>query len=121
MKKLISVFALLGSTATLVCCVIPTIFVMLGFGATFAGIIGVFPQLTWLSENKGLVFGAAAVLLAVSGFFQWKNQYTACPIDPKLAEGCRTARGWSFWFFSTSLVLYAIGFIFVFIAPAFLT
>lgn len=121
MKKIISVFALLGSSATLVCCVIPVIFVTLGFGATFAGIIGAFPQLTWLSENKPVVFSVAAVLLAVSGYFQWRNKKMACPIDPKLAEGCRTARGWSYWIFITSLVLYAVGFVFVFGAPLLLT
>ncbi len=117
MKKLASVVALLGSSATLVCCVIPVLFVVLGFGATFAGIIGAFPQLTWLSENKPVVFGVAAVLLGISGYFQWRNRYTACPIDPKLAEGCRTARGWSFWVFIVSITLYLIGFAFVFGAP----
>ena len=117
MKKLISVVALLGSSATLVCCVIPVIFVMLGFGATFAGIIGAFPQITWLSENKGVVFLLAAVLLAISGYFQWRNRYTACPIDPELAEACRNARGWSFWVFVISVVLYTVGFAFVFGAP----
>ena len=113
--------ALLGSSATLVCCVIPAVFVLLGFGATFAGIIGAFPQLTLLSEHKGIVFGLAAILLGISGFFQWRNQYTACPLDPKLAEGCRTARGWSFWVFVISIGLYATGFVFVFIAPLFFT
>ena len=117
MKRLSSVIALLGSSATLVCCVIPVVFVMLGFGATFAGIIGTFPQLTWLSEHKPVVFGLAALLLGISAYFQWKNRYTACPIDAKLAEGCKTARGWSFWVFAISIGLYVVGFAFVFVAP----
>jgi hypothetical protein len=118
-KKLISIAALLGSTATLVCCVIPALFVALGFGAVFAGILGVFPQLTWLSEHKGVVFSLAALLLAVAGFFQWKNQTTACPTDPSLGGACRTVRGWSFWAFAVSLALYAVAVLFVFVAPLF--
>ena len=67
MRKLLSVFALFGSLGTLVCCALPALFVTLGFGATFASLIGTFPQLTWLSAHKGWVFGGAAFCLAAIG------------------------------------------------------
>ena len=119
MKRLASIAALLGSSATLVCCVLPAFFVTLGFGATFAGIVGAFPQLIWLSEHKGIVFGGAALLLAVAGVFQWRNRYVVCPTDPRLAEACTTTRSWSRKLFFVSLFLYVVGAFFAFAAGSF--
>ena len=56
--------ALLASSATLVCCVLPAVLVALGAGAALAGLVTAVPQLVWLSEHKALVFGGAAALLA---------------------------------------------------------
>ena len=51
--------ALLASSATLVCCVLPAVFVALGAGAALVGLVSAIPQLVWLSEHKLLVFVAA--------------------------------------------------------------
>ena len=58
---------LLASSATLVCCVLPAALVSIGAGAAMVGLISAFPQLVWLSEHKGWVFGIAAFLLIASG------------------------------------------------------
>jgi hypothetical protein len=63
--------ALLASSVTLVCCVLPAVLVALGAGAALAGLVTAVPQLVWLSEHKPLVFGSAAALLAVSGIALW--------------------------------------------------
>lgn len=117
MKKIASIGALLGSTATLVCCVLPALFVTLGFGAAFASLVGAVPQLIWLSEHKGLVFGGAGVLLLLAGIFQYRNRELSCPTDPKLADACRTTRGWSHRIFIVSIALYCLGTFFAFGLP----
>jgi len=117
MKKLISVAALLGSFSTIICCFLPALFVTLGAGATFAGIIGTFPQLIWFSEHKGIVFLMGAVLLLSAGLMQWRAKNTACPIDPRLAEGCKTARSWSKHVLFAAVAVYTLGFFFAFISP----
>lgn len=117
MKKLISVAALLGSVTTIFCCFLPALFVALGAGAAFASLLGAFPQLVWLSEHKLLVFGLGALLIASAGVFQWRSRYTACPVDPKLAEGCGTARNWSKRAFLVAVSIYSLGFFFAFVLP----
>lgn len=121
MKKLLSLAALLGSTTTIVCCFLPALFVTLGFGATFATLLGFFPQLTWISEHKGLFFAGAGALILIAGVLQWRSRQTECPIDPTLAEGCGTARSWSKPMLILSVSLYSLGFIFAFLIPVMLT
>lgn len=117
MRKLLSIGALLGSLTTIFCCFLPALFAVLGFGAVFAGFVGMFPQVVWLSENKLAVFSIAGVLLITAAIFQWRSQNTACPIDLKLAEGCSTAKSWSKRIFAAAVVLYVLGFSFAFILP----
>jgi hypothetical protein len=116
-KKLVSVAALLGSTATIACCFLPALFVALGAGAAFASLVGAFPGLVWLSEHKAWVFGAAGALLILAVVFQRRASTTACPIDPKLAESCRTAKSWSRPVLFAALFLYLLGFAFAFVLP----
>ena len=63
----LSAAALLTSSATLVCCVLPAVLVALGAGAALAGLVTALPQLIWMSEHKALVFGIALDWLAISG------------------------------------------------------
>src|SRR5271168_3198026 len=81
--------ALLASSATLVCCVLPAVLVAVGAGAALAGLVTAVPQLIWLSEHKPLVFGIAGVLLPVSGVALWFGRRAPCPADPKLARSCQ--------------------------------
>lgn len=117
MKKALAFMSLFTSVSTLFCCALPALFVVLGFGAAFAGIVGTFPGLLWLSENKHLVFSIGAVLLILSGLFQWRAQVSACPVDANLATSCTTTKDWSKTLYITSVVLYLIGAFFAFIAP----
>jgi hypothetical protein len=121
MKKLLSVAALLGSTTTIVCCFLPALFVTLGFGATFASLLGFFPQLTWISEHKAPFFAGAGALILVAGILQWRSRKTECPIDPTLAEGCGAARSWAKPVLFLAAALYSLGFFFAFVIPALMT
>lgn len=120
MSRLWGGLALLGSSATLVCCVIPAILVTLGFGATLAGAISAFPQLTVLSENKGIVFALAGILLGISGYVRTRPEAQTCPTDPVLAEACRRSKKWGQVLFTLAVVLYSGSLFFVFVLPRFL-
>lgn len=117
MSKLWGGLALLGSSATLVCCVIPALLVTLGFGATLAGVISTVPQLTLLSEHKGLVFSTAGVLLATTAYMRSRPEAQTCPTDPKLAAACRSSKRWGSILFGAAIFFYTGALFFVFVLP----
>lgn len=113
----IAVGALVASSATLVCCVLPAVLVALGAGAALAGLITAVPQLIWLSEHKGIVFGVAGVALVVSTAALWRARYAPCPVDPVLARACLRLRRVSWALNSVALGCFAVGVTFAFVLP----
>jgi hypothetical protein len=109
--------ALVASGATLVCCVIPAVLVSLGAGAVVVGLVSTFPQLVWLSEHKAGVFGAAGVLLAVSGGLLWRARRLPCPIDPVAARSCTRLRRISAVLYGISAAAFCAGATFAFAIP----
>jgi hypothetical protein len=109
--------ALLASSATLVCCVLPAVFVAIGAGAALAGLVTAIPQLIWLSEHKPLVFGGAGALLAISGIALWVGRRAPCPADPKLARSCRRLRRISAIIYTIALASFLLGGAFAFLLP----
>ncbi len=109
--------ALLASSATLVCCVLPAVLVALGAGAALAGLVSAVPQLIWLSEHKAIVFGLAATLLAVSGVALWYGRSQPCPTDPDAAAACRRLRRTSAVLYGLAIASFALGVIFAFVLP----
>lgn len=111
----------LASTGTLVCCVLPLVMVMLGFGAVLAGWVSAFPALIWWSEQKALAFGGAGALLALAGFALYRARSAPCPIDPALARACARNRRISAWLFGVSAALYGLGAFTAFLLPRLVT
>lgn len=109
--------ALLASAGTLLCCVLPAAMVALGAGAALAGLVGAVPQLVWMSEHKGLVFGVAATLLAVAGVAVWQARRFPCPADPALARACIRLRRLSRGVYIVALLAFVLGATFAFILP----
>ena len=109
--------ALLASSGTLICCVLPAAMVALGAGATLAGLVGAFPQLVWLSEHKPLVFGSAALLLVASGVALLRARRLPCPAEPKMAAACRRLRKISRVVYALALLAFATGTAFAFVLP----
>ncbi len=110
-------FSIFTSTSTLLCCALPALLVALGAGATLATLVGVVPQLVWVSEHKTGVFIAAGVMLAIAGYFQYRARFLPCPLDPALATACTRQRKVSQIIYFTSVVIYLMGGFFAFIAP----
>ena len=116
-SKFASVLSLFTSGGTLVCCALPALLVALGAGAVLSSIVSVFPQLVWLSEHKVEVFLLATLMLALSGYLQWRARSLPCSTDPALAAACTRTRKSAFWVYLASLVIYLIGGFFAFLAP----
>ena len=116
-EKFVNFLTLFTSTSTLICCAIPAAMVTLGFGAALVGLIGEFPQLVWLSEQKVYIFTAGAILLAAGGMMQKYVAEMPCPADKALAEACLTARRNSRRLYYISLVIYLVGALFSFVLP----
>jgi hypothetical protein len=108
---------LLASSATLLCCVLPAVLVSLGAGAALVGLVTAFPQLVWLSEHKGWVFGIAGLLLLASGVLIWTARRLPCPVDPVAARSCTRLRRISNALYIVALGSYALGGVFAFVLP----
>lgn len=113
----VAALALIASSGTLVCCVLPAVFVALGAGAALAGLISAAPQLVWLSEHKALVFGVAGVLLLISGVLLWNARRLPCPMEPAAARMCTRLRRVSHWLYGIAGVSYLTGALFAFALP----
>lgn len=113
----LAALALLASSGTLVCCVLPAVMVALGAGAALAGLVTAVPQLVWLSEHKALVFGIAAALLVVAGVVLWRARRLPCPVEAEQARACMRLRRWSAVLYATALFAFALGATFAFVLP----
>jgi hypothetical protein len=113
----LSAAALLASSATLVCCVLPAVLVAMGAGAALAGLVTAVPQLIWLSEHKPIVFGVAAALLTASGLALWYGRSLPCPSDAAAAQSCRRMRRVSAVLYGLAVGCFAIGAVFAFLLP----
>jgi hypothetical protein len=109
--------ALLASSATLICCVLPAALVAAGAGAALAGLVTAVPQLIWLSEHKALVFSVAGSMLAISGISLWIARRAPCPADPRFAQACRRLRRVSVTIYAVALLSFALGITFAFVLP----
>ena len=113
-SALISIFT---SSSTLICCALPALLVSLGAGATLAGLVSAVPQLVWLSLHKQALFVAAGLMLAVSGWWQWRARNAPCPLDAALARACTRTRRFSLKLYLASVGIYLIGLIFAYGLP----
>jgi hypothetical protein len=115
-QTLLPTLSLFTSVGTLLCCALPALLVTLGAGAALAGLVSNAPWLVALSKHKIWVFGIAGVLIVASGVLRYINRNAPCPIDPELAKSCMRLRKMSAWLYWGSVVVYAVGFFFAFIA-----
>ncbi len=115
--RILPFLTLFTSFSTLACCALPALFISLGAGTALIGLLNAMPQLIWLSEHKTGLFILAGVMLAVSGIARYLNRNAPCPADPDQAEACNRLRRTSGVILYLSMLIYAIGFFFAFVAP----
>lgn len=111
-----SLASLFASSSTLVCCALPALLVALGAGAALSSLVAVIPQLVWLSEHKEGLFLFAGLMLAGSGWLQWRNRSAPCPVDPALRSACLRTRRTARRVYWASAGIYAVGAWFAFAA-----
>jgi hypothetical protein len=83
-----------------------------------SSLVSAVPQLVWLSEHKEGLFGFAGLMLAASGWLQWRNRMAPCPTDPALRSACLRTRKTSARVYGVSVAIYGVGGWFAFIQPA---
>ncbi|HLD76929.1 MAG TPA: hypothetical protein VI861_02220 [Rickettsiales bacterium] len=113
----LSFLSLFTSFGTLFCCALPTLFVLLGAGAAFAGLSASFPQLEWISDHKNFIFIFAGSMISLNLILRFKNRNATCPTDPKLAKSCGKMRKISDVIFYISVTFFLIGFSFAYLLP----
>ena len=116
-SRLANLLSLFTSGSTLICCALPATLVVIGSATTLTALVGNFPQLIWISEHKGLVFGLAGTMLAIAGYLQWQARNAPCPVDPALAKICTKTRKNALRLYWLSVGIFAIGAFFAFVAP----
>lgn len=109
--------SLFTSTGTLLCCALPALLVAIGAGAALSTLVSVVPGLVWISEYKEVVFIAAGVMLAASGWLQWRARLAPCPIDPLQRHACLRVRQTSQRVYLVSVAVFAVGGWFAFVLP----
>ncbi len=107
--------SLFTSFGTLICCAIPSTLVLLGMGAGLATFLGEFPQLIWLSDNKGIVFSISFIMLGISFLAQKLSENMVCPIDQR--ENCQATKSRAKPILYFTLVINIIGAFYAFILP----
>ena len=116
----LSTFSLFTSFGTLICCALPALLVTIGMGASLISILGIFPWITVISEQKKLVFIISGSFLLLGFLYQYFSNITSiCPTDPNAARACKNLKkiSWVILFFS--LTLYVVGLFFSFFAADF--
>lgn len=111
----LSLVSLIASLSTLVCCVLPAVFVVLGAGATLAGLLTHIPFLVEFSRYKSTIFFLSALFILIALAWQWFFANKSCPIDKVQAERCKKITTLSKWLLIVSVIVWLVSFYFAFI------
>jgi mercuric ion transport protein len=108
-----SYLSLFTSFSTLLCCALPSLFVLFGLGATVASVLSTAPWLAYLSHHKNWVFTIAGLLISGNFLYVYRiapelrRRRGAC--DPDDPAACQAASRFSRAVLWTSGILYLIG------------
>lgn len=112
--KIISFFALFGSTSTLLCCALPAALAAVAGGAAVGTMISAFPWLILLSRHKAWLFLGSGLLILFNVILVFRPKgKVACSIAG--GNGCEVAGSFQKWITWIAMAFYAIS---VFIAYA---
>ena len=106
--------SLFASTGTLLCCALPSLFVLVGLGATVASVISALPWLAELSRHRAWVFGISGALIAGNAWYLFRVVPRLLLRKAVCAPGeestCATASRFSRIVLMVSLGVYLVGF-----------
>jgi hypothetical protein len=119
-SRLPAYVSLFASVSTLLCCALPSLFVLLGLGATVASMLTSVPWLVTLSQHKGSVFAVAGLLFGLNVYYVRvlvpRLQGSAgCP--PEQREACERVRRQSSVVLGISGSLLVVGFAVAYLLP----
>ena len=107
-QKLSSYLALFASTGTLLCCALPSALAALAGGSAVMSLVGAFPWLVPLSQNKEWIFLASGLMIALTAFLIYRPKgRVACSVTG--GQGCDVAGRFTKAAFWTSVSIYAVG------------
>ena len=100
---------LFTSASALICCGLPSLFILVGAGASFATLVSAFPLLIEISRYKVYISVGALIMLFLAGYVNYKTSKAPCPIDITAAKKCIQTRKRSrlIYYFSVALFLSA--------------
>jgi len=110
-------FSLFASSSTLICCALPSLFVVLGAGASFASLLTIFPFLIVLSQYKVTISLIALAMIALAGFAHYKTARMPCPADPELGRACLQSRKRARVLYYVSVSIFVFATIFTYLVP----
>jgi hypothetical protein len=108
--------SLFASTSPLLCCALPALLVTLGLGTSLAGLVSAAPWLGELSRWKAWLFLGSGALLALAFLAHRRSARLPCPTDSEQARACTRLRRASGAILGLSILLWAVGFFFAFLA-----
>ena len=112
--------SLFASSSTLICCALPSVFIVIGAGATFASIISIFPFLVVISKYKVSITLVSLLILVFAGYINYRTYYLPCPADPELGRICLQTRKRSRSIYYFSVILFTFATIFTYLIPNFI-
>lgn len=117
-KEIVSAYAaLFASLATLFCCALPALLVLLGFGlTTVLTFFTAIPGWQGFGANEIWLFPVGGILLAVGFYFAYFYQGRQAPVHGEICEipaggresACSTATRWNRRILWVSLALYVL-------------
>ena len=99
--------ALAAALGTLICCALPSLLVLLGFGTTVAAVVSAAPWLVVLSENKVPVFLAAGLFIVGSRLYAEYITPRVTPVGASCPPSLSRLTRAVWW---TSVGVYTVGF-----------
>lgn len=111
-SRALGYLGLFSSMGTLVCCALPSLLVLFGFGTTVASLLAAAPWLVSLSRHKSWIFGASALLLAGNFFYVYRvaprllvERGACAPDDPDACARATRASRVLLWVSTALLVV----------------
>lgn len=121
--SLFSYLSLFSSVGTLLCCALPSLFVLFGLGATVATLLSSAPWLIALSRHKRWVFVLSGALIAANFLYIYKlgpkvrDRATCLPDAPGTCDTVSRVSRAILW---VSAALYLLGFFTAYLLGPFL-